>query len=164
MKLVSRKPENYWNELIQREKEKSKIEKQKSKEGSNTLKPGDTSNPAEATMISLQPSESPVHTRKKKSLSPMRTSILTKSISKLEHNKSKVESEYFFGGKPEVTEKVPTIQFDKVLPRKHTYSMYHKLDGTHQSLFPNAYSANSKIVQNIQFDKITGRYEHGINL
>jgi|TARA_B110001450_G_C17178229_1_gene302272 hypothetical protein len=42
--------------------------------------------------------------------------------------------------------------------------MYNNLDATHELLFPEYLSTNSKIANNISIGKIPGRAEHGINL
>lgn len=42
--------------------------------------------------------------------------------------------------------------------------MYNNLDATHEQLYPEFLSNNSKIANNIQFSKIPGRAEHGLNL
>ena len=78
--------------------------------------------------------------------------------------RSILQSEYFFGNKPELKQSLPNILFSKIPGRKDKHQMYSQLDGSHETLFPKMLSKNVSIVGNLDLDKIPGRSEHGLNM
>jgi hypothetical protein len=56
-----------------------------------------------------------------------------------------LQSEYFFENKPDIKNKLPVIQFDKVLGRVSNNESHSKIDGTIETLFPEFLSSNKKL-------------------
>jgi hypothetical protein len=63
----------------------------------------------------------------------------------LQKKKEFLNSEYFFENKPDVKNKLPIIQFEKVLGRVSNNESHCKIDGTIETLFPEFLSSNKKL-------------------
>jgi len=86
------------------------------------------------------------------------------SIHDIEMSRKLIESEYFFGNKPDMKNKLPNIRFSRYPGRKDNYKMYSRLDGSHETLFPRMLSKNKSVVGSVEFHRIPGRAEHLQNL
>lgn len=152
-KLLSRKPESYWDELIHIEKlKKQKPEKfqdvprkdpagnilasnknQKENMNSNLSTPDRELSPEP----SLMHQDSYSTERQNKRGPRNRLSPIKKTAMVIAAKKELLDSEYFFDNKPSLKMKnKSSVSFEKQTGRVYKHQMYNEVNGTYDLLFP----------------------------